>query len=133
METKPSSATPNLFSNWGTVKHEVSQGSILGPSLFITYINDLPSTITILSESIIFADDNTVMISNKITYDFCPIANTVLSHTIRWFTKNKIALSSDKTKIIKSVTNNSPQCALSVEYNGKYIEVSKYKIPWSTN
>jgi hypothetical protein len=37
---------------------------------------------------------------------------------------NKLALSSDKTKIIKFVTNNSPQCALSIGYNGKYIEES---------
>jgi hypothetical protein len=30
----------------------------------------------------------------------------------------------NKTKIRKFVTNSSPQCALSVGYNGKYIEVS---------
>jgi hypothetical protein len=31
------------------------------------------------------------------------------------------ALSLDKTKIIKFLTNNSPQYALSIGYNGKYI------------
>jgi hypothetical protein len=42
----------------------------------------------------------------------------------KWFTANKLALNLDKTNIIKSVTNNSPQCALSTGYNGKRIEES---------
>jgi hypothetical protein len=42
----------------------------------------------------------------------------------KWFTVNKVALSLDKMKITKLATNNSPQCALSVGYNGKYIEES---------
>jgi hypothetical protein len=65
VEIKPSSATPNFFSNWGRVTHGVPQGSILGPLLSITYINDLPSTIKTLSEPTIFADDTSVIISNK--------------------------------------------------------------------
>jgi hypothetical protein len=40
----------------------------------------------------------------------------------KWLTVNKQVFSFDKTKIIKSVTNNLLQCALRVGYNGKYIE-----------
>jgi hypothetical protein len=40
----------------------------------------------------------------------------------KWFTAKKLAPGLDKTKIIKFITNNSPQCALKVGYNGKYIE-----------
>jgi hypothetical protein len=42
----------------------------------------------------------------------------------KWFTANRLAVSSNKIKIIKFVTNNSPQFALSIGYNGKYIEES---------
>jgi hypothetical protein len=44
--------------------------SILGPLLFIMYVNDLPPTINTLSEPI-FADDTSVTMSNKKFDDFC--------------------------------------------------------------
>jgi hypothetical protein len=37
---------------------------------FIIYINDLPTTIKTLSESILFADDTSVIISSKNSDDF---------------------------------------------------------------
>jgi hypothetical protein len=39
----------------------------------------------------------------------------------KWSAANKLALNLDKTKFI---TNNSPQCPLSIGYNDKYIEES---------
>jgi hypothetical protein len=109
--------TQNFFSNWGTVKHGVPHGSILGPLLFIIYINDLPPTINNLSKPIIFADDTSVLISTKNLDDFCTISNTVLSHISEWFTANKMALNLDKTNIIQFKTNNTLQYELCIGYN----------------
>jgi hypothetical protein len=97
------------------VIHGVPQGLILGPLLFITYKYDLPSTISTLSEHIISTAGTNVIITNKKFDNFCTLANSVLSHMSKLFTVNKLALSLDKTKLINFVTNNSPQCALSIQ------------------
>jgi hypothetical protein len=70
-QKKSFSNTQNVFSNWGTIKHGVSQASILGPLLFITYINYLPPKINISAHPIIFADDTSVTISTKKSDHFC--------------------------------------------------------------
>jgi len=93
-------------SEWGTIEHGVPQGSILGPLLFIIYINDLPATINNLSQPILFADDTSVTITSKNISDFCSIGNSVLSEMNKWFIANKLVLNFDKTKVIKYVSNN---------------------------
>ena len=47
------------------VKHGVPQGSILGPLLFILYINDLPNAIMQNVTPIIFADDTSIVIARQ--------------------------------------------------------------------
>ena len=43
------------FSNWGEVTSGISQGSVLGPILFVIYINALPDLM--VSDIIMYADD----------------------------------------------------------------------------
>jgi hypothetical protein len=84
----------------------------------------LPPTINTLSEPIISADDTKVIISSKNFYNFCIVSNTVLCHMSIWFTSNKLVLYSDKTNKIKFITNKSPQYALNIGNDEKYIKES---------
>ena len=50
-------------SDWGPVTSGIAQGSVLGPLLFVMYINDLPDDIT--SDIFLFADDTKIVNNTK--------------------------------------------------------------------
>ena len=55
-----------FFSDCGKLKHGVPQGLILGSLLFIIHVNDLPLRINSVSEPILFADDTSVCLKQKL-------------------------------------------------------------------
>ena len=79
------------------ITYGVSQGSILGPHLFILYTNDLPLCIN-KSKSILFADDTNVYMSGKLINDLYKNMNKELEVLADWFHANKLSLNVSKTK-----------------------------------
>ena len=62
----------------------VPQGSILGPLVFILYMNDICYTSKLLN-TILFADDTTVFYSHKKLPVLCDIMNNELKEICNWF------------------------------------------------
>ena len=77
----------------------VPQGSILGPLLFIIYVNDLCQTSEFL-KPIIFADDTNFFCKSKTVKTLFLKANIKLEKISEWFQANKLSLNEDKTRFI---------------------------------
>jgi hypothetical protein len=78
----------NYFSEWDKVKQGVPQGSALGPSFFLLYINDLPGIINDISKPTILADDTNIIITHSNLTDFKEEINIVVEKISNWFQNN---------------------------------------------
>ena len=77
----------------------VPQGSLLGPLLFILYINDFCRSSHILS-FILFADHTNLFFSQNDPYTLMQTVNSELSKILPWIRANKLSLNLQKTKYI---------------------------------
>ena len=101
----------------------VPQGSILGPLLFLLYINDLPLS-SPSSHFIIFADDTNILFSHKDPEQLEKIINNELHKISNWFKLNKLSLNIGKTNfmIFKNKHSNKPDLNFKIEIDNKNIE-----------
>ena len=83
----------------------VPQCSILGPILFLIYINDISNSteLNLLS----FADDTTIYCSETTLYDNRKKATSVLTKILDWLHANRLSLNINKTNF----TIFGPQCS----------------------
>ena len=77
----------------------VLQSSILGPLLFLLYINDLPTSSNTF-KMIMYADDTTLYCNIENREDCEDIINKELSNIHQWLTSNKLSLNITNTKFI---------------------------------
>ena len=73
------------------IKCGVPQGSVLGPLLFLLYINDISESSHIL-KFFLFADDTTIFYSSKNAINNENILNKELEKISGWLSANKLSL-----------------------------------------
>ena len=93
----------------------VPQGSILGPLLFILYINDIVNTTSSL-ELILFADDTTLLFSHPDIASQNDLINNELNEICNWFQTNKLSINASKTNYMVLGTHHTTR---------KYIDINQ--------
>jgi hypothetical protein len=86
------------LSNIESLTISILQGSILGPILFLCFINDLPNCTDLLT--LLFADDTAGLVSGPELRPLMQKANSELQKIAAWFRANKMAVNVSKTKFI---------------------------------
>jgi hypothetical protein len=70
----------------------VTQGSILGPNLFLLYVNDLPTITNKKAIPVSFADDTSILLTHNNAVEFHVNIDTVFGNVNTWFKKNCLSL-----------------------------------------
>ena len=86
----------NAQSDCQNLIHGIPQGSILGPLLFIIYINDMPN-VQKLAKFILYADDANIIITGTNAHEIITKYNELSDHLSNWVASNGLMLNVRKT------------------------------------
>ena len=116
----------NHLSDFATVKHGVPQGSILGPLLFLLYINDITQSTKNL-EFLLFADDTSIFLAKKDLKTLEDTINTELDHVSNWLKANKLSLNVKKSNVLLFRGRNAKKMdQFNIKIDGNPIEEKEF-------
>ena len=100
-----SKSKPNL------IKYGVPQGSVLGPLLFLIYINDLSVCCRGKSDIFMFADDTTLVLKGTNYESISEYTKEILSNLYSWFEDNNLLFNIEKTNVIHFALGSNKKCS----------------------
>ena len=88
------------LSDFGKISSEVPKGSILGPLLFLIYVNNMPQVVK--STLLLYADDSFILYQHKEVDEIEKHLNKNFENICHWFVDNRLSIhfGEDKTKSI---------------------------------
>ena len=107
-----------------TINCGVPQGSILGPILFVLYVNDLKNASNLL-DPVMFADDTNLFFTHKDIRYLFQIVNQELENISQWFVSNKLSLNIKNKILIFSQTQSKRKHSTSFTKTLSEAEISR--------
>ena len=104
----------NIYSEYLPINSGVPQGSVLGPLLFLVFINDLPDVLE-ASIAFLFADDTKINNTDPV------LLQNDLLRLHQWSLENKMQFNFSKTRLIRFTLKRKnikeqPRCVFGGEY-----------------
>ena len=103
------------------ITYGVPQGSILGPLLFIIYINDLPN-ISKIAKFILYADDANIIVTGHTAQEIVLKLNELSQDLLKWVDCNGLALNLKKTKFMLFTKQHIDLDSIKLQIAGTKIE-----------
>ena len=108
-----------------TIRSDVPQGSVLGPLLFLLYINDIQYCSELIS-IVLFADDTSIVYSHTCPKKLNEIVQTEINKMTDWLNANMLSINTEKTKFILFRTKNKkPKDTINISINNNNIKQVK--------
>ena len=95
----------------------VPQGSVLGPTLFLIYVNELSNLSIPNCKIVSYADDTALLIHGRSWSEARNLVESSLATVHNWLTYNKLTLNLEKTKFVTFAPHNNtlPSSPISIK------------------
>ena len=97
----------NMDSEWATLPCGIPQGTVLGPTLFLVFINDLPTNL--VGKPSIFADDSTVYSHGNDRLETCRALSKDLDSAQDWAVTWGMLFNADKSEWLQIASKDTTE------------------------
>ena len=111
-------------SDWVVINHGVPQGTVLGPLIFILYVNDFSEAVSTNCDVLQFADDTAILCHAKNEANLQLIAEDTLNKTDQYMKQNRLTLNEKKTELM-GFRNEKLPIIETVDFKGHRLETSE--------